>query len=1437
MNTFFSYKCRVRKLGFPRFSLKAFSALFTLSFVALFAAPLFASTSPSTTIVITEIYGAGGNSGSPFTADYIELFNLSSTAQTLSGWSVQYASATSTGSVTATNIFPLPATVTIPAGGYYLLSGQVTATSTGITVPADYATGSPTSSAGFTLSSASGRVYLVNTTTAVSNLAGTDPSVIDFVGYGTAITYEGSGAAPLETNSSATSNGTYDYRTNPCVDTNNNGADFSTATVATTGANAPHNSSSPLHPCVAVAPTATGSATPSTQLQGMSTLLTVAVTPGTGTGIAVSANLSSLGGSSTQTLYDDGTHGDATAGDNIFSYSLAIPSNQGSGPYTIKATVTDTQLDSIPAVSIPLTVQVQVPLTPIHTIQGAPPTTSNSYINTTVNISGIVTGVRSTGFYLQAKDSDADTNPATPEGIYVNTGTAPPAAYVAVGNNLQVTGVVTSPITATGFMAAPLEIDSPTGYTLLSTGNALPTPITLTSTNFSPTGAFTQLLAYQSMRVSAPSVTTISGTGGTLNEATETYTSNGQFYGVLTGTARPFRGPGVDVRATLPAGAPSGTTRWTPPANVLQVDSAALGGTAIDLTTGAVLTPATGVLDYSAGTPLLMISAVTAERPAVTAGTAGTSATATGASQFSVGQLNMQRFYNATGGVSGAVTLTSADYARRLRKASAAIRNSLAFPDVVAVQEVENPATLSDLAAQISSDATANSQSDPVYVAYVGADDSNGLANGFLVKSTKINVTGTPVTLATTTTYNDPATGSQPIFDEPPFLLTASVKRGTAAAYPVDVVSAELYPATSINSTAVSGTSTVGASVRAKRRAQAEALAGGIQSVISGLPTTPVILACSCNAYEFSDGFVDVVGTLTGSPAAANTVVLADTPNIITTGMTDTTTMLAVTDRYVTIENDFADALDHILYSAATPTGTTVAAAHIDADFNVTYRNDSSTAALTTPFRTSDHDGLVAKIQVPAVSAALSFNPSSLSLTFGAQAVGTTSVSMPVVVTNTSTTTAITITSIVASAGFGETNNCGASIAANASCTINVTFSPTAAGSPSGTVVLTDSDTTGTQTITLTGSSYNKSVSTTTLTAAPAAPIFSQSVVLTATIPGNGTQVPSGTVTFMDGSTALGTAVNLVAGSASSVATYTATGLAAGSHSLTAIYSGDSNFVTSTGSLSLTVAAVTSSTTISASLATITAGVSETVTAKVSSNLGVPGGTVQFYDGATALGAAQTLSSGTAAYTTSALAVGTHTITAVYSGTTGTPAYPTSTSGAITITVNPAPVLDFTLQLGNTQLIVGNTAPSATTGIVITAINGFSSPVSFACSGLPTGATCSFSPSTLTPAGFATGTMTISSTVAANQTPHLGLGSKSSGMALAFTLLAVPFAFRRRRSAMRMLALLVMFTAGIQVMIGCGGSSTKAPTTNAVIVTATAASGQSHTATITLVVE
>ncbi len=163
--------------------------------------------------------------------------------------------------------------------------------------------------------------------------------------------------------------------------------------------------------------------------------------------------------------------------------------------------------------------------------------------------------------------------------------------------------------------------------------------------------------------------------------------------------------------------------------------------------------------------------------------------------------------------------------------------------------------------------------------------------------------------------------------------------------------------------------------------------------------------------------------------------------------------------------------------------------------------------------------------------------------------------------------------------------------------------------------------------------------------------------------PGAGT--PTGTVTFMDGSTVLGTAA-LTNGTAK----LTTTTIPAGSNSIKAVYGGDANFTTSTsGSLTQTVhqAATTTALTKSSSTA-LKFGQSVTFTAKmsaVSPGAGTPAGTVRFMDGATLL-STKTVTSGIVTFTTTSLPVGSNSIKAVYSGDTD---FTTSTSGSLAQTV------------------------------------------------------------------------------------------------------------------------------------------------------------------------
>jgi hypothetical protein len=119
-------------------------------------------------------------------------------------------------------------------------------------------------------------------------------------------------------------------------------------------------------PALASSPSGAGAASPATVARGSSTLLTVTVVPGAApasTGVYVSCNLSALGSSFSQLFADDGTGGDAHAGDLVFSYRLVVPSAAGLGPYVLPCVISDAQGRSALA-SIALTVDVAANLPP-----------------------------------------------------------------------------------------------------------------------------------------------------------------------------------------------------------------------------------------------------------------------------------------------------------------------------------------------------------------------------------------------------------------------------------------------------------------------------------------------------------------------------------------------------------------------------------------------------------------------------------------------------------------------------------------------------------------------------------------------------------------------------------------------------------------------------------------------------------------------------------------------------------------------------------------------------------------------------------------------------------------------------------------------------------------------------------------------------------------
>jgi predicted extracellular nuclease len=186
-------------------------------------------------VVISQAYGGGGNSGAPLEADFVELFNRTASPVSLDGWSVQYASASGTGNF-ANGKVNLSGTL---APGQYHLLRLAAGTGGGAALPTPDTTGS------VNLSGTAGKLALVRSDQGLACNGGSTPCdagqqalIADLVGYGSANFFEGSAAAPATSNSTAVMRGR-----NGCTDGDDNAADFTAA------APAPRNSATPLSPC------------------------------------------------------------------------------------------------------------------------------------------------------------------------------------------------------------------------------------------------------------------------------------------------------------------------------------------------------------------------------------------------------------------------------------------------------------------------------------------------------------------------------------------------------------------------------------------------------------------------------------------------------------------------------------------------------------------------------------------------------------------------------------------------------------------------------------------------------------------------------------------------------------------------------------------------------------------------------------------------------------------------------------------------------------------------------------------------------------------------------------------------------------------------------------------------------------------------------------
>ncbi len=409
----------------------------------------------SSGVVISQVYGGGGNTGAAYKNDYIELFNRGTSAVSLAGWSVQYYSATGTGTWTGKTDL----TGTIQPGQYFLVQ-EAAGTGGTLSLPAPDATGS------IAMSGSTGKVALVNNTTYLNGACPT-AGIVDLVGYGTANCYETSPTAALSNTTAAK------RLANGCTETDNNSADFAIAdpTISPT----PRNTASPLNPC------STGTSltvNDVSQDEGNSGVTNFIFT------VSLSAP-APVGGVTFDIATADGT---ATAGSDYAAQSLTgqtIAAGNTSYTFTVVVNVDTTSepnetffvnVTSVTGTGVAVgdgqglgtIVNDDVTITSTYAIQGNGETSplAGQAVTTTGVVVGDYEGASPAlgGFYIQDVTGDGD--PATSDGLYIYNGSI---NSVNLGDVVRVTGTVAE-------YQGQTQIGTVTNVTVLSTGNTI-TPV------------------------------------------------------------------------------------------------------------------------------------------------------------------------------------------------------------------------------------------------------------------------------------------------------------------------------------------------------------------------------------------------------------------------------------------------------------------------------------------------------------------------------------------------------------------------------------------------------------------------------------------------------------------------------------------------------------------------------------------------------------------------------------------------------------------------------------------------------------------------------------------------------------------------------------------------------------------------------------------------
>lgn len=523
----------------------------------------------------------------------------------------------------------------------------------------------------------------------------------------------------------------------------------------------------------------------------------------------------------------------------------------------------------------------------------------------------VVTAVGSGGFFMQTPAARSDGDPQTSDGIWVVTITPP---EVVVGDEVEVVGRVLESHDRTELGEFPT-------VRVLATGLPMPESVIFDASTPSPTQPWpaTELERFEGMRVEIESAT--------VSAPTDQYgdacvTAAGQ---------RLYREPGLAY-----PGIP-GLGVWDGNPEGFELDSDALSLAHTDLSAGAVVS-ARGCLSFAWGAYQLWPTQLEVIQTPVLPRAVPTRR----ADELSVATQNLYLFFDDIDNGVGPV-YSSADYALRLSKVALQITQVLGGPDVVAVQEAENLRTLLDLA-----DAVAAAAPGISYRAFlIEGNDGFGIDVGFLVRDTVEVLEVFQIGADERFTWD----GSL-LHDRPPLVMVAEFT-GMSPPLEVTLVAVHLRSLGGIED------NQDGPRVRQKRHEQASSLAAWLQTRQEGMPAERLMVLGDFNAFEFSDGYVDVMGQISGrlDPEGA----LLPASAVVDPPLSNLVLALPQNERYSFVYRCNAETLDHALVNRALwPHFRRLAFARGNADAPRSFYVVSGTA-----LRSSDHDGLVVHLGRP----------------------------------------------------------------------------------------------------------------------------------------------------------------------------------------------------------------------------------------------------------------------------------------------------------------------------------------------------------------------------------------------------------------------------------------------------------------------------------------